>query len=35
VYFIVRNTTSKLERVILTTLYFAGVENTDIMVYRF
>jgi hypothetical protein len=29
VCFIVHKTTSELECVILTTLYFAGVENTD------
>jgi hypothetical protein len=28
-YFIVHKTTSELERVILTTLYLAGVKNID------
>jgi hypothetical protein len=27
--FVVRKTTSELQHAILTTLYFAGVENTD------
>jgi hypothetical protein len=29
VYFVVRKTSLELERAILTTLYFAGAENTD------
>jgi hypothetical protein len=32
--FIVHKTTLELEHVILTTLYFAGVENTDRPVLR-
>jgi hypothetical protein len=28
-FFVVRKTTSELEHMILTTLYFAGAENTD------